>query len=404
RCAAGVRMLDCDSDAAIALAVPALAEAERAGDAPSIVELLIIIGSAMLNSGRHEDGIASMERGLALAQRLGNDRLTGLALTNLGAGCGEALSLDAAERYLQRGTEFCAERDLDAQRLYQRAWLALVRLAQGRWDEASAAAHEVIGERRATTVARVMALIALGRLRARRGDPGVWQALDEARDIAAGTATLQRLAPMRAARAEAAWLEGRNDDARREAEAALPLGLAKKHPRFAAELLLWCRRTGASAEIPAFFAGHPFALEAAGRWQEAAQAWRALGCPFEAARALADGDEPAQREALAALESLGARPMVERVRQRLRAAGARGLPRGPRASTRQHPAGLTGTEVAVLALLAAGLRNKQIAHRLARSPRTIDHHLEAIFAKLGVVTRAEAVSAAFKAGIVQPPR
>jgi DNA-binding NarL/FixJ family response regulator len=84
----------------------------------------------------------------------------------------------------------------------------------------------------------------------------------------------------------------------------------------------------------------------------------------------------------------------------LRAAGVRGLPRGPRASTQQHPAGLTSKEVAVLALLAAGLRNKEIALRLARSPRTIDHHLEAIFAKLGVATRAEAVSAAFRVGIV----
>jgi DNA-binding CsgD family transcriptional regulator len=34
-----------------------------------------------------------------------------------------------------------------------------------------------------------------------------------------------------------------------------------------------------------------------------------------------------------------------------------------------------------------------------RSPRTIDHHLQAVFAKLGVTTRAEAVSMAFRLGI-----
>lgn len=73
--------------------------------------------------------------------------------------------------------------------------------------------------------------------------------------------------------------------------------------------------------------------------------------------------------------------MVERVRHRLRSAGVRGLPRGPRSSTRQHPAGLTSKEVAVLVLLASGLRSKEIAEPLSRSSRTIDQHIESIFAK-----------------------
>ena len=54
----------------------------------------------------------------------------------------------------------------------------------------------------------------------------------------------------------------------------------------------------------------------------------------------------------------------------------------------------------MLTLVAAGLRNKEIAIRLSRSPRTIDHHLESIFGKLDVATRAEAVSAAFRLGVV----
>ena len=178
------------------------------------------------------------------------------------------------------------------------------------------------------------------------------------------------------------------------------MAIAKKQAGFAAELLLWCRRGGADVTIPEFCADHSCALEAAGRWQQAAEAWRGSGCPFETARALADGDENAQREALAIFESLGARPMVERVRLRLRDAGVRGVPRGPRSSTRQLAAGLTSKEFAVLLLLAAGLRNKEITERLSQSARTIDHHMESIFAKLAVTTRAEAVSAAYRLGIV----
>jgi DNA-binding CsgD family transcriptional regulator len=154
-------------------------------------------------------------------------------------------------------------------------------------------------------------------------------------------------------------------------------------------------------QVPDFCAGNPFALEAIGRSREAAAAWHELGCPYEQARALSQGDELQKREALAILESLGARPLAERVRHELRASGVRGLRRGPRDATRGHPAGLTGKEVDVLELLSAGLRNKDIAQRLHRSVRTIDHHVAAIFEKLGATNRAEAVSAAHRLGLVK---
>jgi DNA-binding NarL/FixJ family response regulator len=163
---------------------------------------------------------------------------------------------------------------------------------------------------------------------------------------------------------------------------------------------MWLRLAGADEAVAESADDHPCALLAAGRWQEAASKWRTLGCPHETARALSQGDELAQREALAIAESLGARPLAQRLRRRFHVAGVRDVPRGPRASTRGHPAGLTSREVAVLALVAAGLRNKEIASRLSRSPRTIDHHLESIFGKLDVATRAEAVSAAFRLGVV----
>src|SRR5207253_920817 len=70
--------------------------------------------------------------------------------------------------------------------------------------------------------------------------------------------------------------------------------------------------------------------------------WAALGFPFESALALAQsGTQAAQRGALAELQRLGARPAAARVARTLRERGARGLRRGPRAATREHPAGLT---------------------------------------------------------------
>lgn len=396
-CAAVLCQYEREFEEAIALASSVLGEAEREGDKAEMAMCLKTIGRSQVDLARIDEGLATLKRALALALGANENRIASQVFASLGAGCVESFRLEQAEIWLRKGIHFCTERDLDATRLFQTAWLAHALLLQGRWDEAAAAAHAVIAAPKATVIARIAALVALGRLRARRGDPGVWSALDEARDLAAGAGAGR----FHIARAEAAWLEGRDADAARDAAAHLPQAVAKRQIALAAQLSLWCRLGGdAATPIPDFCAQHPFALEAAGRWKDAADAWHALGCRFERTRALSRGDEPAQRQALALFEELGAQPMVERVRHRLRTAGARGLPRGPRRSTREHPCGLTSKEVAVLELLAAGLRNKEIAQRLHRSARTVDHHLAAIFDKLGVATRAEAVSAAYRLGVV----
>jgi DNA-binding NarL/FixJ family response regulator len=65
-----------------------------------------------------------------------------------------------------------------------------------------------------------------------------------------------------------------------------------------------------------------------------------------------------------------------------------GSARRPR--RRGWPAGLTAREVEVLGLLARGRTNKAIAARLHVSPRTVGHHIQHIYRKLGVSTRAGA--------------
>ena len=394
RWAAHLRMLDRDVDEAIKQGEMAMKVAERLGDQEAIVHCLNTIGSSMILDGRIDQGQVQLEHSRALAEQLHWDSWVANAFVNLGSACGEIYRFDLADNYLRRGIEFCSERDIDFARLYHLAWQALVWLYRGRWTEVSGVAHVVLADGSSPTIARITALVALGRLRARRGDPGVWEALDEAKELAGNTGTLQQVALMQAARAEAAWFEGRTADAAYEAKLGLELALSKRHPWFTAELLFWCWQGEGSLPggLPDYCARLPFALEISGHCREAAAAWRELHCPFESARALGECDEAAQREALSIFESFSARPMIERVRYKLRAAGVRSLHRGP--------VGLTSKEVEVLELLAQGLRNKEIAERLSRSTRTIDHHLAAIFTKLDVSTRAEAVSAAYRLGVV----
>ncbi len=109
------------------------------------------------------------------------------------------------------------------------------------------------------------------------------------------------------------------------------------------------------------------------------------------------------RRALDMLHDVGAQPAAAVVARRLRALGARGLPRGPRPATAANPAGLTSREAEVLTLLAAGLANPEIAARLVVSGRTVDNHVAAIFQKLGVPNRAEARAAGIRLGLVTVP-
>jgi hypothetical protein len=240
RWSAHLRMLDRDVEEAIKQGEMAMRVAEQQGDQEAIVHCLNTIGSSMIIKGCVEQGRAHLEQSRALAEQLRWDPWVANAYVNLGSACAEVYRFDLADNDLRRGVDFCSERDIDLARLYQLAWQALVWMYRGRWTEVSGVAHVVLADARSPVTARITALIALGRLRARRGDPGVWEALDEAKDLAAGMQTLQRVASMQAARAEAAWFEGRTEDAAKEASVGLELALRKRHPWFAAELLYWC--------------------------------------------------------------------------------------------------------------------------------------------------------------------
>lgn len=399
-----LRMLDRDAGAAAAWGAKAIALATELGDVAHLAGAHLNVGSALLMAG--DSGYrAHFERSIALGMKHDMpDRVAG-AYSNLGTGCGELHRFGEARDYLSQAIAITEDRDLDYIRHYALSWLAMVRMYLGEWGEASGIALGVASRPRVAAISRIMALVALGRIRARRGDPEAWPALDEALELAAGTGTLQRLAPVHAARAEAAWLSGDPDSVRSEAAAAWGLAVGHRHPWFVGELSYWRWLAGDATvrqNLPGY-AAEPFALQITGRAIEASDAWRQLGCPYESARALAEsGQEADLRSALDRLSLLGAKPAAALVKRRLREVGARGIPRGPVPLTRQHPAGLTLRERQVLTLLAAGLRNLEIAQQHGVSVRTVDHQVSAILAKLGSRSRVEAIGRAQRLGLLAP--
>jgi DNA-binding CsgD family transcriptional regulator len=323
-----------------------------------------------------------------------------MAYANAGSACGEYYRFELADRYLAPGIAYTTERDYDHGRLYMMSWQALSHLHQGRWNAAADMALAVLDAPGRTSISHMATLVALGRLRARRGDPGAMEALDEALELAQPTGSLQRIAPVRAARAEAAWLAGDAATTISEARAVYPLALAKSHPWFIGELAYWQWKAGA-LDAPPELAAAPFRLQMQRASAQAAAAWEARNCPYEAARALAEAeDESSLKRALRGFDHLGALPAADRVRQQLRELGLRSIPRGPRSSTRTNAFQLTSRELEIIALLAQGLTNAEIAARLYRSAKTVDHHVSSVLSKLSVSTREAAVAAATAQGLL----
>ncbi|HEX5488737.1 MAG TPA: AAA family ATPase [Rhodanobacteraceae bacterium] len=374
----------------------ALALALAVRDRETQIHALNNIGTAKLDAGDEQAGRADLERSLALAQEGGFEEHAARAFTNLGYTAGTTGHHGDAHAILAHGIAWCEQRDLDSWAHYMAAYRSEVSLWQGDWTDAEARAETVLRIPGLAPISRIIVLVVLGRLHARRGDARAQTLLDEALELAMPTRELNRTGWVAAARAEWAWLRGDVAAIRAEVEPGWMVDVeADIGSWIFGELGWWLQKAGALDKAPSFCA-LPYALQIDGHWREAAAAWAARGCPYERARALAEGDVPAQREALALFEQLDAPIDAERLRKSLQAAGVRGVPRGRRASTRAHPFGLTTREAEVLRLLCEGLSNAEIAARLHRSVRTIDHHLAAILAKIGVASRTEAVAATLR--------
>jgi DNA-binding CsgD family transcriptional regulator/tetratricopeptide (TPR) repeat protein len=377
----------------------ALALARGLGDATAEVQALSAIGGIEFARGM-ESGRETLERSVELARRgsMAGDLATAFNMAARGAV--RTRQYELAQRYISEGIRHSERFDLEGWRPGLVAFRAEVELATGDWDAAAESASAVLRTRGAGTATMATGAV-LGRLRARRGDPEVWPLLDRALELAAPSGEAGRVAPVAIARCEAAWLEGRDTDALAEAECAWELAVASGDPWLCGELAAWRRRVGARDDL-AVAVPEPYALSLAGRFSDAAEAWRALDCPYEAALAMAGSNrEEDLRGALAGFRGLGAGAAAARVLRDLRERGVRDVKTGPRASTRENPAGLTRRELEVLTLVAEGLRNADIASRLFVSERTVATHVSAILRKLEVRSRGEATAKGARLGLLE---
>ena len=344
----------------------AIEMATNLGDHEVLAHALNNVGSAAVMAN-DPDGFEGLEESLRLSLHYGFQDHAARAYANLFSQSVRLRDHARAEKFLVEASQYFQERDLESWELYMIAWRARLHLEQGRWDEAAEDARAVVGRPGVSATSRMPALTVLGVTRMRRGKADAHAFLDEAFVLAVRSKEMQRIAPITLARAEAAWLTGTPPSAVQELRDALALADRIGWTVERADLELWLWRLGASDAAPA-----PGPV---------------TGDPYDEALALQDrGDTVSLQRAVTILEELRDGCLVHILRQKLAALGVR----GPRPSTRANPSGLTSREMEILALLDEGLRNADIAVRLHVSPKTVDHHVSSVLAKLGVRTRGEA--------------
>ncbi|MGW5312087.1 AAA family ATPase [Nocardia thailandica] len=335
---------------------------------------------------------------LESARVLGFDELASTVYSNVATLDVEHGRYRAAERVLEESLPFTVERDIPICRHWQTAVRSRLQLVKGHWNAALEDANTVLVDDGMPVAALwphlVRALVPL-----RRGEDVPVEELDRAWTLAERLdEPLRRLAVL-AALAEVSWTTGRADR-RVTVDAVDELRRCAAVPGTswgAGNLAVWLHRLG--VEVPEeATVSHPYRLALDARPAEAASWWHLAGDPF--AEAMSWSDAPAAEDRVRGvllLDRLGAIGTADRLRVALRRDGGV-VPQRPRGMTRANPGGLTNRQLEVARLIARGLSNTEIAARLYISPKTADHHVSAILAKLGLPTRRAVIAQADELG------
>jgi DNA-binding CsgD family transcriptional regulator len=389
-------MLAGDPEQAFSWGERALELADRLGDEHTRVHALVNVGTTRAQLDHRET--AALLEAHATADALGEREEATRALGNLGYVLMSWAMPEPAARYLEDSLAYAERHEVHNLASYIRTALAWLRLRAGAWDEAERMTNREL--ERGAPVSQLLASTVLAELAVRRGDADAEQRLAELALQADRAGDLQRVAPVLELETDWALTSG----------APLP---AERFEQLVEDFRPHGGLTGwAGCRVAAWAAvagleldgGEPTTppLDAMRRrdWPAAADAFGKAGWSYDRALMLSlTGDEASLADALEVARMLGAEPLTRRVASRMRNLGL-SVPHGPRESTRANPAGLTARQLQVLALLADGLTNAEIAEQLVVSPRTAEHHVAAVLTKLGAPSRRDAARRAEELGLL----
>jgi len=391
-------MLEEKTNLAVEWGEKAIKLARNLNNAEIEIHALNNIGTAKMRAD-DDNGEPILKKSLSLALQKGFDDQAVRAYINLGCNNLSRRKLEIARKYFAKGIEHCNIKDLDIHKSFMMGEISKISLDVGNWDEAVEKAEMVLKQKNANIIDKIIPLSVIGIVRARRNDPGALIALDEAVSLSVRSGEFPDNLVAKITKAEAYWLLNKFDLIVNEIKTSYLNVIDSNNTWKIGELAFWLWKGGRLSKPPDNIA-KPYLLQINGDWKGAADEWKKLGCPYQEALALADGNEKSKIKALTILESLGAAATINLLKQQMRESGIKKIPKGPRQSTKQNPAGLTERQMDVLKLLTKGLSNSEIAGKLFISPKTVDHHISAILSKLNLHSRTEAAAFAQSSGMI----
>jgi len=383
-----------DPVAAEGFARAALALAHEIADADIECMALAQLGKALVLQGRVAEGTTLLDEAMTVA--LGGESSDPLA-------CGDACcttlvvcdglaDIDRATQWCEAVIEFTERRRFVPVQSWCRAIFGAVLVRSGDWERADTVLTEALARRhnRAKGEGHTLPLAVLADLRLKQGRvEEAARLLEGLDDNPVARPALIRLHLARGDVEVAGALPVDDDVVRGEVAVARGEDVTEI-----------AERLQASAREDLVAHG----LRLAGEYEEAVRRFTALHLPYDAARARLDlaTAQAATNSPLALATARAARDVFERLGALADADRAAALLRGLGVAGRTAPRGerdgLTAREAEVLRLIAAGLSNAQIAERLVIAPKTAEHHVSRVLAKLGVRNRTDAAAYALRHG------